>query len=368
MFFSKTSKPCLVVMMIFIVVFIVQTSVTTSQDSSGNGQPVFPNDAFLLWNGSSLIQWQPTVSVQKSYLNLTELEMNRQENVSTPKQNLGTLSIALDRTNQYIYTLEVISKDERGLPYALQIVQTNILTQNQKSLLTKVGLFTFLMSPNNDKILALYFDGEFGRSGQHACVLTLVSGTCNELNLPLAPKVMQWIDNQTFVVLSLKRQLYLVNSSTLEMTLLPIPDTWDIVSAVPIPGTNSLLLSVNPKNYVTAPVQFLKFDLSTMRLTDFPYDALNSDYTSVQDWWFSPDGQYLLYGAGGSFGMVLVEFKTGQLITELKNVYSPVWFPDSKGVMLLYRTADQSSVIKFDLQTKQSSTLIANAANIVVLH
>ncbi len=324
------------------------------------------NSVFLL-RDSSLISLDLTTAQQATHLNLPiEQSLSVEALTSASTNNVVSLiSVAVDPGAQFLYTVESTARDSRGRTTATRFVQTNVFSEARRVLLDRPGLFSFTFSPDGQRIAISYFEGEYGGSRRYACVLDLASGNCPQINRSLAGNPAVWLDNHTFVLLSEERNLYRVDARTLELRELPVSDGWDILSAVQIPATNSLLISANPWDYTPAPAQFLTLNLDTMIVSDFAYDALDSDYTSVQDWAFSPDGRFLLYGS--TFEMALVEFQTGRLISEFEGVIQATWLRDSSGLVFNVGWNRTPSLLEFDLQTRQTRTVIQDSTGIILL-
>lgn len=340
---------------------ISQIAVTSGQTPTEISQ-----DEILLSNGSTIFTWNVT---QARSAAITNASISFQDTINLlPSVTVqpAAFSIAVDQSRQFLYTIEAITFDDRGRPTATQFVQTLTQTGERRILLDRPGLYNFQLSPDGGKIFLTYFDGVFSEGALYGCILDLASSTCDEIELQIALNPYSWLDNNKILFLSSKRNIHQFDVATQSLVEIPISSDWYIRSFTPIPNRNSILIAADTRDYTLLPVQFLEMNLDTLVLSDLSYDALDNKYTSVQAWSFSPDGRYLFYG-NLIHSMVLVEFETGKVLGEFEDVTQTLWLNDCQ---LIFATGVESSpsIFEFDVQTGQTTTLIADAAGMVILN
>jgi len=281
------------------------------------------------------------------------------------------VSIGPDQAEQFIYTVEVIARDnqKQPRPTMLELVQTNLATGERKVLMTQEGLFQFVPSPDGQYLLVTYFEpgAEFGVGWARACILDLGSNQCVEIkDVTLAYYGSEWLSSTRLLLLSWDHQLYTYDLETSQLTLHFIPtDQWDVVASARVPGTEQVLLSADRlPGDLAAPISFVVYNLKTEQLTELPYTALSAQPYSygVDRLLISSDGRYLFYA--GLDKRALVEFATGQLIAEFDNVFQASWLNDGRSLALY----SPNGVQVFDAVTRQTTTLAPSTINTVLLN
>lgn len=325
---------------------------------------------FVLQN-SQWLAWDVQTNQQTASMQLPILQNPFQANAETEAlaESPQLISVGMDASTQFLYTIESTANDERGLkPAATQLVQTDRVSQERRVILEHPALFTFSISLNGDALFVIYFEGDYGGSRRYGCILDVTTGQCNHLDISLAPNIPVWVESDRVILLSEDRQLYSVDAANLELTPLPLTDEWAILSFTKVPDKATLLVSANPRQSTEMPpeVNFLMLDLNTIELSSLQYSAVESPYGSVDSWLFSPDGRYLLYGS--TFNMALVEFETGALVSEFADVIQATWLPDSSGIVMHINTERPGSIIRFGLRSRETQTLTDNATGITLLN
>ncbi len=280
------------------------------------------------------------------------------------------VSVGADRAKQFVYTVEVIARDnqEQPRPTMLELVQTNLATGERRVLMTQPGLFHFVPSPDGRYLLVTYFEPrtEYGGGWARVCILDLGSNECPEVkDFTTNPAGGQWISPTRLLILSWTHQLYTFDLVTNELVSHPIAeDQWFINGAINVPGTEQILLSMDGLSNPGAPNSFALYDLQTGQFTQLPYTALNTQTYNhdVDTLLFSSDGRYLLYAGLDTYA--LVEFATGQLITEFDHVFQASWLDDGRSLVL----DSPNGIQVFDAVTRQTTTLAPSALNTVILN
>jgi WD40 repeat protein len=324
-----------------------------SSDQQYNTQ----SDTVLLLQGSSVISWNLNTSAQMPYLNLAD-NISRPDGL-LPEDKLIVMNPQLGRDSHALYFLMGFGQDGLSPPQHTKMMWVDLSTFEATTIFEKEGLSNFALSPNNQRAIVTYFEGEYGKSRQYSCVLDLASGNCAPGDMAIGNWGWTWVDDESYIILSRAgRKFYLIDANSLEAHPLPVDESWYLQSFTLIPDTRKLLISARQRTDITSDAsQFLRLDLDTEEVTDFAYDAVSSEYSSVSDWQFSPDGKYLLYGSVSE--RALIDFHTGELIAEFKDATQAEWL--SNDDLLITRWQEPGKIletIRFEVERRQSEMLI----------
>ncbi len=237
------------------------------------------------------------------------------------------------------------------------------------------GLTYFAASPQGDHILVFYFEGKIEKSRYVACMLDTKSGQCTPLDIDIIyPNQAVWIDNQTVAILSLLREITLVDSVTLKSRSIKLENQpISIATFALIPKTHKLILSVTLTNVMPlSPVRLYTLDLDAEVFEALSYTSLFNDNplneTTVSAWSFSPDRDHLFYGNLGDDGkMALVEFQTGKVIGIFDKVTQASWLADNR-LIFIEGFQNPPPLLEVNALTGQTKTLIADATGMVIIN
>ncbi|MDX2141592.1 MAG: hypothetical protein SF123_26125 [Chloroflexota bacterium] len=275
-------------------------------------------------------------------------------------------SADITRDARLLYSIETFGRTSRLLPTNTRLVRTDLLTGTRLTLIENSGLYTFTMSPDETKMFVTYYDGEYGVDTIRTCLLDLVSGECRTFPFAVIPP-RYWIDNNYIVAIQVPGlRLTIININDFSYRELALPPELYLYSAVPIPGTRYMVLSMTIRDNPTLASQFKLLNVDTGELSDMLYNALNQEnYSAVGNWTFSPDGFYLLYQGGGE--LALIEFAAGRLITEIDTGYNWGWTSDTT-LVLQGSDGNMSGVLEIDATTGGIRQLLpASEANGILL-
>jgi hypothetical protein len=347
---------------IAIVIFVSSLAITFAQSTD-----IVPSDEILVLQGSTLYRFQADAIATTTGL-AQPTTTTKLSNVSFSNHDL--VSLGIDPSHQFLYSIQVLARDNQRQPRptVLELIQTNLITGEQKVLMTQPGLFQFIASPDGQRVLVAYFEtgAEYGVGWLRACILDLKSSVCSVINdLTLAYYGNEWIDATHLVLLSWNHQLYTYDIEKQALTPHSIPDDqWDVLASTHIPGTQQILLSATrlPVDLSEA-TYFLLYDLQTGQLTQLNYTALATQpyIIGVDRLLLSSDGHYLLYA--GLDKRALIDFTTGQLIAEFDNVFQASWLKDGSSLVM----NSPNGVQVYDVRTQQAKTLMASTIDTVIL-
>jgi hypothetical protein len=317
-------------MMLLAISNLDRVEVSAQESTPEAGAGFAPDEATaLVIRESSLIAVNTSTLEETTLLTLPTRQIGSEGARSLTQDSPAYVGMGtVDRGFQWLYTIEYRGSDRRTLPTASQLVRTRVATGERTVLIDGPGLSDFVPSPDGRHLLVAYYEAEFYDSRSYACVLDVESGVCDEVDIVVQDfDPGTWVDDNTIVIESARDLLlYSVTIDELEAQLLPLPEEWFPYTAVAVPGTQLLLISARLRVGSAVRSDILQYDLETNELSDFRYDVLSDEYTSVDQWDFSPNNEYLLYG---SRRKALVEFETGDFVAELVGVIQAVWLSNN---------------------------------------
>lgn len=268
------------------------------------------SDVYLL-RDNQLMHLDPQTSQTHLVTEFAPLSTVRSTEPDRTERRLYAADI--DPAAQYLYQIEVWGhSSNRRIPNAPtggELVRIDISTRQRQVIFDGTTVYHFILSPDGQRMILFYYDGEFLYSKPQACILDLQSFQCKDLTFDYVLRTSFWIDNDTFVTGIVDfNPLRLVDAVTGSHKTLTLPPEWHIYSATLIPGSNSLLVDTHPRELVDRipPISFLTYDLETGNVQLLPYTALDTgEYTIVNELQFSPGGDYLLYRAKSVSACVL---------------------------------------------------------------
>lgn len=280
------------------------------------------------------------------------------------QDRITTHDIDLVSDGNYLYLIQGPPLVLKNPPRQTTLFRVDLLTQEREVIYTNQEVFRFDLSPDQHLAAVSSYQGDFGRSSQQVCLLDMQTFVCEPLILDATYRFGTWVDNETFVLFGGGGYLaWVVNANDLSTTLIANLENWYINSLTHIPNTRKILLGANLRTEAWEVSHFLVYDLDTTQLTEITYrpPANNSqklqDYGQVYALQFSPNAQYLLY-SGGNYRKALIDFTTGELITELTGSIA-YWLPNGEGIISTHRVNDDLlQISKFDLATRQTEILL----------
>jgi hypothetical protein len=284
-------------------------------------------------------------------------EVENISEVSALADNSRIFAAAVQAEMDTIYAIEHLGRDEQGFPTTTNFVKIDTQTGVINDRFSQSGMFSFTVSPREERVVVNFFEGRYGYSTLGACILDFVSRNCLPIELMVANTPVFWIDDRYFVMTTLDQdRIQLVDSQTALSEAIRIPSEWYIHSVVPIPGQNALLISARLQTDLTNPATLLRLDLASKELQPMslqPPDLTN--YPSVSRWVFSPNGNYLLYGGGPK--MALADVNAGRNLLEFAFVVNAGWINDHTLLMQGSRDGVQLEIIRVDATTGVTTIL-----------
>jgi hypothetical protein len=212
-------------------------------------------------------------------------------------------------------------------------------------------------SPDGEHALISYFPADLERvtSGTpwFTCILDTYSGTCRELESQ--GYGAKWIDDQFISWLNAQSESYLIDISALEQ--IPLMLTVSSVALIPNQPHHAILSGTGGWNE--------RKGLFILNLDGFavtPYD-LNADYisfpASFSNLRFSPDNRYLFFTSLED--AYVVDFATGNLYAQIRNIRDAQWMPDSRTIVGLQHMAgmedNTAAVVRYSFDTRGQISL-----------
>lgn len=355
---------------IAIFVLLVATAIAWNSDNSkaavgfNTGSLPTDSDVYLL-RDNQLMHLDPQTGQTHLVTEFAPLSTVRSTEPDRTERRLYAADI--DPAAQYLYQIEVWGRSSnRRIPNAPtggELVRIDMVTKERQVISKNTTIFHFVLSPDGQRMILFYYDGEFLYSKPRACILDLHSFQCKDLTFDYVRTTSFWIDNDTFVIsINDINTLRLVDAVTGSHTTLALPPEWHIYTAALIPQSNSILVDTHPRELVDRipPISFLTYDLETGNVQLLPYTALDTgDYTIVNELQFSPSGDYLLYRGGN---VALVDFSSGELIQEFTAVYSAGWLDEHTLLVQGSRHDDALEIMRVDATSKEVTSLLQGEA------
>jgi hypothetical protein len=343
------------VMMLFLLL-------TTFQALAQTPTPTTPTDTILLLRDNQLVS---VASSAARPVTISAVPMPLGLETFNPASTEWRIwSANIDSSGRYLYTIEASGRSDRQLPAATRLVKTDLTTGIRTVLSDRNGMFTFVLSPDQQQMVVGYYDGEFGVAERRSCVLEISTQECREIPLTIGTNPGYWIDNQSY--LAYGGGLYIVNATTGVMESIMTPQVWFVYSAVPIPNTRTILINADIRSTAVSEVShFFTYDLDSTSFSELLYRPLNQDYDIVEGYSFSPNEVYLLYGGRQ---MALTEFATGRLIREFDSVLNYGWLDDN--TLIIQGALDQATagILRVNAATGEVTQLApVSASNGILL-
>jgi hypothetical protein len=271
----------------------------------------------------------------------------------------------IDPTERYLYRIEAWGRSTNrrmpGAPTGAELVRIDLETNAREVMLDNASVFNFVLSPDGERMVVFFYDGEYLNARQQACVLTLDTGECFRITADYVGRLAHWINSLQFLLTTnITYPLGIMN--TIDGTLEPItlPSELEFYMGTSIQNTSSLILPGQPReNALEHPIGFFIYDLNTNILTNLPYTTPNTiEYISVGVY-VSPNTDYLLYSGHNTS---LVDFQTGEMIREFKGPHQFGWLDDH--TLLVQRRPERGEleVMRVDARSGSVETVLTGAA------
>lgn len=229
--------------------------------------------------------------------------------------------------------------EEEGPPYGFhdrsgRLLQLDIVSGAQTVLWQGLNLIDFDLSPQFDRAIVSntksYTEALANRPDSQYCILTLSNGACEPVeDVGRSPDFI-WVDINRLLYRQRSDDLYLLNVDTLERQALPLIGEWDFGTFELILGTHTLFVNANSSDHYNDNY-FITLDLDTMDIVQLPFRPQHNFGTVG----ISPNGRYVFYTNGPSFGFEMLDLETGVRFN-FTIPYSRgfVWLENSAGVVI----------------------------------
>ncbi len=207
-------------------------------------------------------------------------------------------------------------------PTNTRIVIVDLASNQTHTIYERPGIFTFLISPDEQHMVVGYHEDDYYFSTRRLCVLEISTGICTSIEYTIGSNPGHWVDNATLLIPRLiNNQLLVFNIFSQQESFIPTPEDWHFSSTAPIPETGKIVISGQQSNKDRSQLPITAFFILDLELLSFemlPY--IEHEYVA---WWsFSPTNQYVIYGR---VNPVLVEFLTGRRIFEFESLLNWGW-------------------------------------------
>ncbi|MDX2139839.1 MAG: hypothetical protein SF123_17270 [Chloroflexota bacterium] len=346
----------LIVLALLVCFFVPQTTSAQTQTP----EAVLP--IYQLIDGA-VVQLDP-LSGQRTTI-ATELTASDGTGIASATTQSNTRPVwtaAIDPSGQYVYVVEAVQQDSNGLPTVMDLVQINLATQVRTLVLTE-NVSNIAFSPDGRHAVITFFLGALGQTNRNACILTVQTLSCQRLNFgTLGVGNGYWLDNDQFLIqVGELDPLRIINVTSGSVTTVTLPEKWYIYLAVPIPSSNTLLISAGER-FVTPvpPLVFLQYNLITATLVELPFGP-GASYWTIIDLTLSPDGNHLFYGTDGQPYNV-VDMNTGNLIASVDLVFTADWVSNEALIVQGSRDGSILEIMNIDATNGQIQSLAQGEA------
>ena len=158
------------------------------------------SNTVLLLRGSLLMSWNLNTTAQTPYLDLAD-DIPHPDSLS-PEDKLIVMNPQLDHNSHALYFLTGFGQNGLTPPQHTKLMHVDLSTLEKKTVFEKEGLSNFALSPNNQKAILIYYEGEYGKSHQYSCVLDLASGNCPTVDGVVDNRGWAWVDDNSYIILS----------------------------------------------------------------------------------------------------------------------------------------------------------------------
>jgi hypothetical protein len=100
----------------------------------------------------------------------------------------------------------------------MRVLKIDVKQTNVEVLYKGSNLEDLIPSPDGQRILLTYFEGDLGRSELHVCLLDIQAKTCNDFKLGVYSNgdYVRWLDNRYFVVLR-NQKFYVADTTNMQV-------------------------------------------------------------------------------------------------------------------------------------------------------
>ena len=275
-------------------------------------------------------------------------------NVPNPV-TIARAQISFSETQLFVLLHEGRVSERYPFPINTRIAIVDLLSNQTRILLEQPGIFTFLISPDEQHMIVGYYEGDYYFSAQNLCVLEVSTGVCTRLEYRIGRNPGLWIDNSTILIpVSTNNQIPLINIFTREESFIPTPEGWQFAAVSPIPDTRMIVMSGQQSNVDRSQLPITAFfvlNLDSLTFEMLPY----TDNHFISWWSFSPNNEYVVYGRSRP---VLVEFLSGRAIYEFTSLLNWGWVNDHTLVaQRLNPNGTGMEIIQIDATTGGITTL-----------
>lgn len=248
---------------------------------------------------------------------------------------LGSTFVGIVRPEANLFYIAEKERPPHGFQDRLgRILQLDIVSGVQTVIWQGLNLLDFALSPQFDKAivssLKTYTEALANRPDSQYCILTLSSGECDPVDdVGLSPNFI-WVDNNRLLYRQRSDDLYLLDVDTLERQALPLIEEWNFGVFELIPRTHTLFINADSSDHYNDNY-FVTLDLDTMYIVQLPFRPQHNFRTVG----ISPNGRYVFYTNGPSFGFEMLDLETGVRFN-FTIPYSRgfVWLENSAGVVI----------------------------------
>ena len=207
-------------------------------------------------------------------------------------------------------------------PINTRIALVDITTNQTRILYERSGIFTFVLSPDEQHMIIGYYESDYYFSTQSLCILEISTGICTILEYRIGTNPGFWVDSSTILIPSLvNNQVPLLNIFTHQESFIPTPEDWQFAAVTPIPDTRMILISAQQSSEDRTQRAITSFFI--LNLDSLTFEMLPYTERLIVSWWsFSPNNQYVIYERRHP---ILVEFLTGRAIYELTSLLNWGW-------------------------------------------
>ncbi len=202
-----------------------------------------------------------------------------------------------------------------------RLVEIDVQQARRRTLFEKNNIFDLHLSPDESKLVILYYEGDLWQSAKRMVMLSLQSGTLMEFDVALSDSYtnrVEWLD-ETYLIVSYRHGISKLDTRSGAVTSIPTPDEYSSIDdTAVVKDKHQLLMAARPRGQLDAgdrsALSLWLYDFDTDRLTQLPFQtSIEGETGSISQLTVSPDGKYIIYLIASSG--LRPYFEIGNLVT-----------------------------------------------------
>jgi hypothetical protein len=347
------------------LVFLSNIHIFSVRGQDVNPTSDFASASLLLVDDHTIRSWNSTNN-QISEVSTLGNPISGQNPFISSQRPSNILAAAVSHSGNMLYMTRGVPVSPEDPSTLRSVERLSLINGASEILYQDQNIIGMVVSPNEQYIAILYYVGEFGFSEKHVCILQLSHGLCSDVPLSLGIGPVEWLDNDTLVVIGHNpRSLYQVNALTSQASLLMGFDGWYIYSFGVIPNSSSIMVYMSRYNAAENNVtnRMAIYDLASQAVAEFPLDSRfqSPDFGGgTGAITFSNSGRHF-FVQGDYAPNVVVEFASGHIVHEFPGpLIQSAWLAGNEQIVVQTDVESENSsftTVLFDADTTQTTSL-----------